>query len=374
MRSRRIAYLTALWWEPDGSGEEERYALALARSIAAAGGGANAVDVVAYGPAERLEKVQGEVSLRVLEADPVGNPAELLSWELAEVVAAADLVHVHHPFTRTGDAGLLLAKQHGKPVCVTLHGPSLDALGVPLGSLALADRLFCPSKFVASFMQTQGDVATAVPTVPVQDGVDVEFFTPSQREEPRDGVLFVGRLLPYQGIERLIPAVPAGMRLTVCGRPSPHHLDYFERVKAAGNGVVVVTSAGAQAVRELYRRAAVCVFPAVSRDCYGGIHFGSEVTGWGPLEAMACGTPVAAARIGALPELVRQDENGWLFDDTAELSALLQQLNGNPSLAAEAGRRARALAERQFDVRAQAAVISATYAELLPRNETGMAA
>jgi glycosyltransferase involved in cell wall biosynthesis len=374
MRSRRIAYLTALWWEPDGSDEEERYALALARGIAAASRGAHAVEVVGYGPADRFEKVQGEVSLRVLRANRVGDPAELLSWQLAEVVAAADLVHIHHPFTRTGDAGLLLAKQHGKPVCATLHGPSLDALGVPLGSLALADRLFCPSNFVASFMRTQRDTATAVAALPVQDGVDIEFFMPSQRQEPRDGVLFVGRLLPHQGIERLIAALPAGMRLTVCGRPSPYHLDYLERVKAAGNGLHVIMSAGPQEVRELYRRAAICVLPAVSRDCYGGIHFGGEVTGWALLEAMACATPVAAARIGALPELVRQGENGWLFDDTAELGALLQRLNGDPGLAAKAGKQARALVERQFDVRAQAAVMSASYKELLPRMEIGMVA
>ncbi len=50
-------------------------------------------------------------------------------------------------------------------------------------------------------------------------------------------------------------------------------------------------------------------------------------------EAFACGLPVVASRIGALPEAIREGENGWLFEpgDAAELAVLLQNLDADRS-------------------------------------------
>lgn len=63
-------------------------------------------------------------------------------------------------------------------------------------------------------------------------------------------------------------------------------------------------------------------------------------------EAFACGRPVIASRIGALPDAIRSDENGWLFQpgDPSDLAALLQRLNGDRSLLQRAGAGARSTA------------------------------
>jgi glycosyltransferase involved in cell wall biosynthesis len=55
-------------------------------------------------------------------------------------------------------------------------------------------------------------------------------------------------------------------------------------------------------------------------------------------EAFACGLPVIASRIGALPEAIREGRNGWLFapGDAAELGALLQRLDADRGLLAQA--------------------------------------
>jgi glycosyltransferase involved in cell wall biosynthesis len=47
-----------------------------------------------------------------------------------------------------------------------------------------------------------------------------------------------------------------------------------------------------------------------------------------PREALAHGVPVLAARLGALPELIREGENGFTFDpnEPAELARLLSRL------------------------------------------------
>jgi glycosyltransferase involved in cell wall biosynthesis len=51
-------------------------------------------------------------------------------------------------------------------------------------------------------------------------------------------------------------------------------------------------------------------------------------------EAFACGLPVIASRIGALPAAIRHGQNGWLFEpgDAADLALLLQDLDADRSL------------------------------------------
>ena len=60
----------------------------------------------------------------------------------------------------------------------------------------------------------------------------------------------------------------------------------------------------------------------------------AELQSLSTLEALAVGLPVVAANAGALPELVRDGENGLLFtpEDSAELSERLTQLVTHPAL------------------------------------------
>jgi glycosyltransferase involved in cell wall biosynthesis len=60
-------------------------------------------------------------------------------------------------------------------------------------------------------------------------------------------------------------------------------------------------------------------------------------------EAFACGLPVIASRIGALPEAIRPGENGWLFKpgDSIELAALICRIDENRDLLSDAADRVR---------------------------------
>src|SRR5262249_6080027 len=61
------------------------------------------------------------------------------------------------------------------------------------------------------------------------------------------------------------------------------------------------------------------------------------------LEAMASGVPAIAARVGGIPEVVRDAHNGLLFDPNApgELSACVDRLIAAPEFARALGERAR---------------------------------
>jgi glycosyltransferase involved in cell wall biosynthesis len=71
-------------------------------------------------------------------------------------------------------------------------------------------------------------------------------------------------------------------------------------------------------------------------------------------EAMACGTPVASSRVGAVEEMVIDGVTGWLYpsrDDEA-LVAVLANIISNPDLAASMRPGVRIVAEQRISPRA----------------------
>jgi glycosyltransferase involved in cell wall biosynthesis len=122
----------------------------------------------------------------------------------------------------------------------------------------------------------------------IYHGVDHERFRPDDRErEPF--LLYPANWWPHKNHERLLEAFAAvrtarpEMRLVLTGAGHPGGLP---------GGVTSLGRVPDERLAELYRSAAALVFPSL----YEGF-------GLPPLEAMACGCPVAVARAGALPEV-----------------------------------------------------------------------
>jgi glycosyltransferase involved in cell wall biosynthesis len=357
----RIAYLTPLYFADDSYiGGGERYPTNLARGVALESGSGHEIEIISFGDAPALVEIAPRVHLRVLRAARAPeNSLDVMSWDLPAALADADLVHVHQAFTRCSEVGLLVAKQLRKPICVTDHGGHSSRLGEHYGITELADLVVAYSDFGASLHRV------AVPVVVIKGGVDVGAFTPPHGTAERQHVLYVGRLLPHKGIDRLIRALPDNIPLVVCGRP--YRPDYFAMLRelAVGKDVRFVTDADDLTILELYRTAWVNVLPSVHIDCYGDYYAAPELMGFTLLEAMACGTPAIGSNLAAMPEFIRPGETGFVFDTIDELRSQIATLARDPSLAERIGREARRVVVSEFSLDAAGRSMARLYERLI---------
>jgi glycosyltransferase involved in cell wall biosynthesis len=339
-----IAYITPLFFDEDSYlGGGERYPLNLAK--AAAISGSHTVNLVSYGdvPEARTVPLVPGVTLSILPAASRRLGAEPLSWDVVDMVADADVVHIHQVFTRSGEVAMLAAKLAARPVCVTDHGGTSSTLGRSLGVLDLADRVIAYSRFGASLVSD-----TDAPVSVVAGGVDDRFFCPLSGERERDSVLFVGRLLPHKGVDRLIAAMPPDIQLIVCGQPyDPAYFALLERL-AAGKQVQFVHDCDDERLRSLYRRALAVILPSVYVDYYGRSYGWPELMGLSLLEGMACGTPAICSRVGGMPEFVVDGETGFIYNELATLTDAIQKLADDRQLVDQMGHAGRELVERRF--------------------------
>lgn len=129
-------------------------------------------------------------------------------------------------------------------------------------------------------------------------------------------VLFVGRIDPLKGIDKLIKALPylrniAGLGLVVIGggEDSQREIEQLHKLARDLRTQDVVTFVGPVKHERLpyfYSAADVCVVPSYY-----------ESFGLVALESLACGTPVVATDVGNHNSFIRQGETGYVVADNA---------------------------------------------------------
>lgn len=203
-------------------------------------------------------------------------------------------------------------------------------------------------------------------------GVDTSLFSPRNRIEARarlglEGkqlVFSVGRIDPLKGMDTLVratallvdrvPALRERLQVLIGGGQvdddDPSSGAEVEKLHALVERLGVaehVRLLGAlpQAVLPDYYSAADCVVVPSHYESFGLV----------AVEAMACGTPIVASRVGGLSLSVHDGETGYLVPprDTAAFAERIGRLLASPALAERMGSAA-ALAGRSYSWRAVA--------------------
>lgn len=146
-------------------------------------------------------------------------------------------------------------------------------------------------------------------------GVDTEIFNPQQAQNDtafknlvRPIQLFVGRVAPEKNLEAFLSIDNKGTKVVIGSGPSQEKL-----AKKYPNVFFLGAKKGIE-LAECYASADVFVFPSVT-DTFGVVN----------IEAIACGTPVAAYNVTGPKDIITSGINGYVNDDLA--SAIEQALS-----------------------------------------------
>lgn len=177
-----------------------------------------------------------------------------------------------------------------------------------------SQRIFAVSQFTkVELMRLEHVSGEHISVVP--NGVDTDFFQPVRDEARREKIrthfqlparffLFVGNVKPHKNLRRLLLAYQSyaeerehPLALVIVGKAGGFHTGeqhlqpLIEAAERVGQ-VIFIGRVRDEALPVLYSLAEAFVFPSL----YEGF-------GLPPLEAMACGCPVACARSASLPEV-----------------------------------------------------------------------
>ncbi len=318
---RSLAELRVLHVSPASFGEDglfgggERFPYELAKAMSEI----CRVTLLTFGEQRRSYR-DGNLHVRVARRVGrwKGSDVNPIAADLLPAIAKADVVHVHQWETIVANQCVVLGRLLGKRTFATDCGGSGPNFWRTLRLHHHLTGFIALSRFGATFypeMQDRTRVSLG--------GVDTTRFSPDDRVEREPRAVFVGRLLPHKGIDRVIDALPATMPLLVIGRPYDPHYRRLLDDKARGKQVEFREDVDDKALITAYRSSRVALLPSVYRPISGPRAVKSELLGLTLLEAMACATPVICTDVGGMPELVEHEQNGFVIDP-ADPSAIVQ--------------------------------------------------
>jgi glycosyltransferase involved in cell wall biosynthesis len=325
-------------------------------------------------------------------APPAPDPVTLLALRAVLGRERPEVVHAHNwlsyafvPLKRWSSARLVVSLHDCSVVCATKRFVNRGAVcsgpgprkclacatvhygvrGAPIAAAnwasGTAERR-AVDLFLAVSESVAGQVLRRIEGVPhrvipnfLPDGISEERGRAEPRLEalPDEFLLFVGDVVQDKGAEALLRAhalLDGAPPLVLIGRNDTATL------ASLPNNVLAVGPWPHDLVMEAWRRCLIALVPSLCPETFGLV----------ALEAMSAGRPVIASRIGGLPELVRDGQEGLLVEPghVRSLAAAMQRLLADGELRARFGAAGR---RRALDFTASSVIprVEAAYRDVL---------
>ncbi len=256
-------------------------------------------DVTLFATADSItDATLSSVCPRGYEEDPAMVP-KVYEWvhisQLFDRAQEFDIIHNQFDFLPLTYAGLTTT-----PVVTTIHGFSSPKI-LPVY------QKYNSTQFYVSI--SDADRAPELDYIKtIHHGIDLTEF--DFQPHPDDYLLFFGRIHPDKGAKEAIEIARAcGRKLVMAGIIQDS--DYFRAHISPfidDHRVSYLGSLGPEKRNKILGRASALLHP---------INF-NEPFGLSVIEAMACGTPVIAVNRGSMPELIQDQENGFLVSNADE--------------------------------------------------------
>jgi N-acetyl-alpha-D-glucosaminyl L-malate synthase BshA len=284
----------------------------------------------------------------------------VLATKMSEVIMRfnLDILHVHYAIPHSISAYLakMMLSERRVPFVTTLHGTDITLVGndrsyLPITRFGIeqSDAVTAVSEYLKQRTVEEFQIHRSISVIP--NFVNCDVYSRSsdvslrERFARQDEAIFIhiSNFRPVKRVEDVIAvfsrvrkACPAKLLLVGDGPERPKAEWLAETQGVAGD----VLFMGKQSdMAPLLSIADILLLPSEN-----------ESFGLVALEAMACEVPVIATRIGGIPEVVEDEEDGFLFQlgDVAGMADASIRLVKNPKLRAEMGKSARQHAIRDF--------------------------
>jgi glycosyltransferase involved in cell wall biosynthesis len=255
-----------------------------------------------------------------------------------------DIINSHQPVMFIGDLAAWLAGDI--PFVLTYHAGTMKKKKILLDivislyetfilpqTAKKATHIICVSRFVGDTLFKEHASKITI----ISPGVNTSLYKSDltvKREEKR--VLFIARykkMYRMKGLHYLIHAVDLldGIKLRVIG----------ERDESASTNVEFVGVRQGEALVEEIQKASVLVLPSLPH---------MESFGMVLIEAMSCQTPVIGTKIGGIPEVIRENVDGFIVppEDSRALAVAISKIVMDRELAARMGQAGAAKVAEQF--------------------------
>lgn len=285
-----------------------------------------------------------------------------------------DILHAHHTIP-TGLVSVVVGKLMGVPVVLTSHLMDITTHGTdegPLGNIKDFESSFFFRKLL-TFTLNNSDQIIAVSAdlekriehmdinpekiMVLRNAVDLDRFKPNKNVNMRNKVgirdndifiLFIGHLEPFKGIFELLDGFyqinvqNKNTRLMIIGEG--HQETEVRKIVneyQINESVIFTGKISPEEIQNYYQMADIFVLPSYTEGL--------------PLvvvEAMACGLPIVASCVGGIPEVVENNENGFLISprNVGELKTKLEQLIVNQDLREKFGSKSLEIVNENFNI------------------------